>query len=43
VAVLNFQLLAVELSLDDAKVSLELLMQAAQARILKGDELVNMD
>jgi len=43
VAVLDLLLLAVELSLDYGDISLELLMQASQSRVLQGDELVNMN
>lgn len=42
-AVLDLLLLAVELSLDDGDISLELLMQASQSRVLQCDELVNMN
>lgn len=42
-AVLDLLLLAVELSLDYGDISLELLMQASQSRVLQGDELVNMN
>ena len=42
-AVLDLLLLAVELGLNDGDVSLELLVEPTQSRVLQGDELVNVD
>lgn len=42
-AVLDLLLLAVELSLDDGDVSLELLVEPTQSRVLQGDELINVN
>jgi len=43
VAVLDLLLFTVELSLDDGDVSLELLVEPTQSRVLQGDELVNVN